>query len=124
MEAQASISHRYNPYFIEFLLLDRASLDLLLGPSERESHFPLGFHTYSQGVKMLNMAEDLWAWVTEYPDGSVGLISVMLPGMGNTPLIGRSEKAIRTLEDIARAHGRTLNQKVWLRRYTKAEDIR
>jgi hypothetical protein len=30
----------------------------------------------------LNMAEDLWAWVTRYPDGSVGMISVMLPGMG------------------------------------------
>jgi hypothetical protein len=30
----------------------------------------------------LNMADDLWAWVTRYPDGSVGLVGAMVPALG------------------------------------------
>ncbi len=72
----------------------------------------------------MNMAEELWAWVTEYPDGSIGLIAAVVPGLpGLTPLIGRSETAIRAFERLARAHGTASGQKVWLRRYAMAEDI-
>jgi hypothetical protein len=79
----------------------------------------------------INMADSLWAWVTEYPDGSVGLIAVTLNiiedkrnhrGPALTPLIGRSESAIRKMEPYAYAHGKALNQKVWLRRYDMTVD--
>jgi hypothetical protein len=73
----------------------------------------------------LNMADDLWAWVTRYPDGSVGLIGAMVPALGtHTPLITRTEAIARTIfAPIARSHGKAAGQEVWLRRYTVAEDI-
>ena len=71
----------------------------------------------------INMADDLWAWVTEYPDGSIGLIGYTYIREGvMVPLIGRNEKAVRMMEQPAREHGAAFNQRIWLRRYTKAED--
>lgn len=72
----------------------------------------------------LNMGETLWAWVTEEPDGSISLVSAGTTGL-QMPLIGRSEKVLRSghMEAIARSHGYALGQKVWLRRYTLAEEI-
>jgi len=70
----------------------------------------------------MEMADELWAWVTEYPDKSVGLIAVGgLEGV-MMPLIGRSEQAIRKLEPYARTHGAATKQRVWLRQYTKVQD--
>ena len=71
----------------------------------------------------LNMANSLWAWVTEYPDGSVGMIAstAIKPGM-MMPMIGRSERHMRMLEPHARAHGKALKQRVWLRRYACVMD--
>ena len=71
----------------------------------------------------MKLADELWAWVTEYGDGTCGLIATVLPGMGTTPLIGRSEKSIRAMETLARQHGFVLDQKVFLRKYVKAEDF-
>lgn len=75
----------------------------------------------------LNMGETLWAWVTQTADGSISLISTIMPGVGqmHMPLIGRSEKILRSphIEAAARAHGMALGQKVWLRRYTMADEI-
>ena len=71
-----------------------------------------------------NKAEELWAWVSEYPDGSVGLVGWSIPGMpGITPLISRSEQAVRGLESLARMHGKAANQRVWLRQYKMVEDF-
>lgn len=72
----------------------------------------------------LNMADSLWAWLTEYPDGSYGLIAMVnfpIDGL-MAPLIGRSEEAVRTMEPQARAHGKAHNQRVWLRRYDVTMD--
>ncbi len=74
----------------------------------------------------LNMGETLWAWVTRRRDGSISLISVSMPGrFGQMPLIGRSEKALRSahVKAAARVHGKAYGQPVWLRRYTLAEEI-
>jgi hypothetical protein len=68
------------------------------------------------------MGNELWAWVTEFPDESVGLVGGMIPGIGMTPLIGRSEEVVRKVEDIARSHGQQSGQRVWLRRYSLAEE--
>jgi hypothetical protein len=72
---------------------------------------------------MKNMGEDLWAWVTEYPDGSVGMIGAMVPGMEHVPLITRNREAARQLERFARQHGENSGQRVWLRHYKVVEDI-
>jgi len=70
----------------------------------------------------LTLGDELWAWVSKYPDGSIGMVASGALGIGITPLIGRSEKHIRSLEPIAAAHGRTTGQRVWLRRYVIAMD--
>ena len=71
----------------------------------------------------MKLGDELWAWVTDYGDGTYGLIGTVLPGLGHTPLIGRSEKSIRVLEPLARQHGMVLGQKVFLRKYVKVEDF-
>lgn len=71
---------------------------------------------------MMEMADSLWAWVSEYPDGSIGCVGALLPGMEHVPLITRSERTARQLERFAREHGEKTGQRVWLRRYDKAED--
>ena len=72
--------------------------------------------------KINKTAASLWAWMTEYPDGSYGTVGMGLPGLGMVPLIARSEEAIRNLEPVARRHGKELGQRVWLRRYEAMED--
>lgn len=72
---------------------------------------------------METIGNELWAWVTEYPDGSIGLVGGMIPGIGLTPLIGRSEPHVRQFETFARSHGQQAKQRVWLRRYTLAEEM-
>ena len=71
----------------------------------------------------LNMANSLWAWVTEYPDGSVGMIGTtgIIVGM-MMPLMGRNKEMVLKMRAIAHEHGRQRGQRVWLRRYDKAED--
>lgn len=72
----------------------------------------------------MNKAEELWAWMSEYPDGSVGTIGGSVPGMpGIVPLITRSEQAARQMEPIARLHGKAVGQRVWLRKYRMVEDF-
>jgi ribosomal protein S27AE len=82
------------------------------------------FNSKENQMDTINMADELWAWVTEYPDGSVSLIVTTAIIEGTMlPLIGRSEGAIRKMEPLARVHGKTHNQKVWFRRYVKTEDF-
>jgi hypothetical protein len=71
----------------------------------------------------LNMADELWVWVTEYPDGSIGTVGGIIPGMSMVPLMGRSEHHVRRLEYVANSHAIGTGQRVWLRRYAKAEDF-
>lgn len=70
---------------------------------------------------MTNDTKELWAWMTEYPDGTIGMVGMMLAG-NHTPLIGRSEKHIRVLEPAARAHHDQTGQRVWLRRFHDCTD--
>ena len=72
----------------------------------------------------LNMADSLWAWMTEYPDGSYGMIATIVNerAMMLSPLIGRDEATVRSLEKIARAHGAASKQRVWLRRFDMTVD--
>jgi hypothetical protein len=70
-----------------------------------------------------NMSETLWAWVTEEPNGAITLIGALMLGIGHMPLIGRDEQTMRSLEPFARAHGESHKQKIWMRRYTLAEEI-
>lgn len=71
---------------------------------------------------MVNMGETLWAWVTEYADGSIGAVGLIVNGR-HTPMIGRSEEAIKAMTPYAIAHGEATGQKVWLRKYQMVEDI-
>jgi hypothetical protein len=70
----------------------------------------------------MNMADDLWAWVTEEPTGDISLVGGFAIGLGHMPLIGRSEEHVRRLERIARAHAVETGQRVWLRQYSKVQD--
>jgi hypothetical protein len=71
---------------------------------------------------ILNMADELWVWVTEYPDKSVGTVGGIVPGMGMMPLMGRSEPHVRRLEYIANSHAIATGQRVWLRKYAVVAD--
>ena len=71
----------------------------------------------------LNLGHELWAWVSEYPDKTTGLVASGALGIGISPLIGRSEKHVRALEPLAKAHSRSTGQRVWLRRYVIAKDF-
>ena len=66
-------------------------------------------------------ASSLWAWVSEYPDGSTGTISVSYQDK-EIPLICRSHFAIEQFRRLARQHQETHGQRVWLRQYTKFID--
>lgn len=72
-----------------------------------------------------NEAPDLWAWMTESDDGwtQIGLIVPDLGGREVTLTFRKREVAER-FEDLARAHGAGLSQRVELRRYHHAETIR
>ena len=50
------------------------------------------------------------------PLGLIAMINFPTEGL-MSPLIGRKEEAVRRLEPFARAHGKSHNQRVWLRRY-------
>jgi hypothetical protein len=71
--------------------------------------------------------DSLFAWMTEYPDGTSGLISAVvdLPPVGraNAVLIGRNREAVvEVFGPIAIKHGKVLNQRVWLREFTSFID--
>jgi hypothetical protein len=66
---------------------------------------------------------ELWAWVTETHDGRVVLVGVGLSLAEQLPLISHSRESILRLQPLALAHGKALNQPVWLRRYTVSEEI-
>lgn len=70
---------------------------------------------------MTDDPKELWAWMTEYPDGTVGMVGVMLEG-NHTPCIGRSHAHIVALKPIAEAHRRLSGQRVWLRRFHNCID--
>lgn len=71
------------------------------------------------------MAEDLWVWVTRYPDGSVGTISAWVPSLKqHAVLVARDENIAKILfGPLAQSHGQASGQEVWLRRYRMVEDI-
>ena len=71
----------------------------------------------------MNDGRELWAWVSEYPDGSVGMVGGVLIGVLHTPLCGRDESIVRQMEPYARAHGEATGQRVWLRKYKMVEDF-
>lgn len=64
---------------------------------------------------------ELWAWMTEYPDKTVGMVGIMLEG-NHTPMIGRSKEHIMQLEQLALLHHRATGQRVWLRHFTDCHD--
>lgn len=66
---------------------------------------------------------DLWAWVTEMPDGRIVLVGVGLSLAEQLPLITHNKERALNLRSLAEAHGRATHQPVWLRRYTMAEEI-
>ncbi len=66
--------------------------------------------------------ECIWAWISQYPDGTVGLVGGYVEGVGHLPLIGRSEKVMRSFQPLAKIHAERTGQRVWLRRYVRAED--
>jgi hypothetical protein len=67
----------------------------------------------------IEMGEQLWAWVSRYPDGSIGTVGARMPGMaGFVPLVMRSRETAEQLRAIARAHAEASGQRVWLREYT------
>jgi len=67
--------------------------------------------------------DELWAWVTETHDGRVVLVGVGLSLAEQLPLISHTKESILRLQPLAEAHGKALNQPVWLRRYTVSEEI-
>lgn len=67
--------------------------------------------------------DELWAWVTETHDGRVVMVGVGISLADQLPLISHTKEAIMRLQPLAEAHGRALNQPVWLRRYTVSEEI-
>jgi len=66
-------------------------------------------------------ASSLWAWVSEYPDGSIGTISVLYQDK-EIPLICRSHFAIEKFRPLAVRYRETHGQRIWLRQYTKFID--
>ena len=63
--------------------------------------------------------ETMYAWVSEYPDGSIGLVGGGFLGVGQQPLVTRSERIARTFyRPFAELHKQTSGQRVWLRKYT------
>jgi hypothetical protein len=63
--------------------------------------------------------DSLFAWMTEYPDGTSGLISAVV----DLPPVGRaSEAVVEVFGPIAIKHGKVLNQRVWLREFTSFID--
>jgi hypothetical protein len=71
----------------------------------------------------MRTADTLWAWITEYPDGSTGMVGVLLPDIGNTPLVSRSEEHIRKMRPAAASHAKATGQRVWLRRWDNFTDV-
>jgi hypothetical protein len=70
----------------------------------------------------LNKEKELWAWVCEYPDGSVVMVRAVLIGLLDTPLVGYEEAAVREMEPFAREHTKRTGQRVWMRKYKMVED--
>jgi hypothetical protein len=68
------------------------------------------------------MIDQLWAWMTEEPDGRHGTIGAELPGLGNVPLITRSRESLEQLRSIAVRHRQVTGQRVWLRCWTAYTD--
>jgi len=67
--------------------------------------------------------QELWAWVTETPDGRVVLVGVGLSLAEQLPLISHTKETVVRLQPFAEAHGKALGQPVWLRRYVVSEEI-
>lgn len=65
---------------------------------------------------MTDDTKELWAWMTEYPDGTVGIVGAMI-GFTHTPLIGRNHKTILHFKYVAEQHRIVSGQRVWLRRF-------
>lgn len=64
----------------------------------------------------------LFQWATVYPDGSIGAISEMIPGVGHVPLYARSREMAERMRPIAMHHAIVTQQKVWLRVWTVFKD--
>jgi hypothetical protein len=65
----------------------------------------------------------LWAWLSLYPDGTIGNIGAMV-GTSHTPLISRNEKIARTaLRALALAHWKMTGQACFLVRFLPGELI-
>jgi len=77
---------------------------------------------------MPEMAESLWSWMTEYPDGSVGpvIVYIIRENPGNVgawvTLIGRDRVAAERLGEFAEIHRQKTGQRIWLREYRNFTD--
>lgn len=68
-------------------------------------------------------ADRLWAWLTEYPDKTIGTVGAMMPGLGMVPLVTRDERlAFSVFHALARKHKESTGQRVWLRCYHNFTD--
>jgi hypothetical protein len=68
------------------------------------------------------ITDQLWAWMTETPDGQHSTIGAELPGVGSLPLITRHRATLEKFELIARRHRQKTGQRVWLRCWTAYSD--
>jgi hypothetical protein len=70
------------------------------------------------------VGDELWAWVTDVPDGTRSLVGVWIgPEEGHMPLIfATQEKAIQATP-FALAHGKSLGQEVRLVHFKAVEQF-
>lgn len=69
-----------------------------------------------------NQGTVYWAWVSRYPDGSVGNIGISVAGFEGL-LVTRSEDVARVvMRSMAEIHAKNSGQRCWLRRYEMTED--
>jgi hypothetical protein len=72
---------------------------------------------------MTETADQLWVWMTEYPDGTIGTVGAFTPRMGHIQLSARSLEIAEKMRPLAQSHAMQSGQRVWLRRYRMDEDL-
>lgn len=65
----------------------------------------------------MEIADTLYAWVTDTPDGEVNIVGAFLPTLGHVPLCFASERIARSVGEIAQRHAQTHQQPVRLVRF-------
>jgi hypothetical protein len=68
--------------------------------------------------------EELWSWVEQLPDGSVGQVAVMIPFFGNAlcNLTYRSRDIAVKMQPYAQLYAKRSGNRVWLRQFRMVAD--